>query len=282
MSEAREDDTGAVLDAARCILNEPGADADVLYRRWFHRETGHSIEWPSAAQYLAATRDATRFEKGWRVLEAAPGIKGGVVALRGGRERIVGPPEMTPDDARSLSLRRGALVRVDPLVTAEKDGFWHVWSAGWQKASPKCLQRLYLSVERRCALDLMARITAAAPARAVWYVKALCGIHEGGRRDSSVLYVSHDVDLSTEWRAHLLASLASVCTEELPPFVSPLTRGIGTASDPGGGVSFGQALCAAVASASAHAGDAARFREAALAAIARLPGMDAHMPALMN
>ena len=120
MSAARENDAAAVLDAARRILNETGADADVLYRRWFHRETGHSIEWPSAAQYLAATRDATRFEKGWRVLEAAPGIKGGVVAMRGGRSRIVGPPEMTPDDARSLSLRRGALVSVDPLVTAQR------------------------------------------------------------------------------------------------------------------------------------------------------------------
>jgi hypothetical protein len=224
----------------------------------------------------------TRFEKGWRVLDAEPGIKGGVVAMRGGRERIVGPPEMTPEDARSLSLRRGALVRVDPLVTGEKDGFWHVWSAGWQKASPQRLQRLYLGVERRRALDLMARITAAAPARAVWYVKALCGTHTAGRRDAAVLYVSHDVDLSTEWRAALLASLASVCEEELPPFVSPLTRGIGRASDPGGSVSFGQALCAAVASAAAHAGDAARFRAAALEAIAKLPGMDVHMPAMID
>jgi hypothetical protein len=128
----------------------------------------------------------------------------------------------------------------------------------------------------------MARITAMAPARAVWYAKALCGTHEGGRRDSTVLYLSHDVDLATGWRAHLLASLASICTEELPPFVSPLTRGIGRASDPGGGVSFGQALCAAVASASAHVGDAARFQEAALDAIAKLPGMGAHMPALID
>ena len=275
MSAARGNDAAAVLDAARRILDEAGADADVLYRRWFHRETGHSIEWPRAAQYLAVTRDATRFEKGWRVVEVAPGIKGGVLAMRGGRERIVGPPEMSPDDARSLSLRRGTLVRVDPLVTAEKDGFWHVWSAGWQKASPKRLQRLYLCGQRRCALDLMARITATAPARAVWYVKALCGTHEAGRRDSAVLYLSHDLDLFTEWRAALLASLESMCTEELPPFVSPLTRGIGTASDPGGGMSFGQALCAAVASASAHAGNAARFQEAALEAIAKLPGMDA-------
>ena len=128
----------------------------------------------------------------------------------------------------------------------------------------------------------MARITATAPARAVWYVKALCGTHEGGRRDPSVLYVSHDVDLSSEWRAALLASLEAVCTEELPPFVSPLTRGIGTATDPGGGVSFGQALCSAVASASAHVGDAGRFREAALDAIAKLPGMSARMPALID
>lgn len=149
----------------------------------------------------------------------------------------------------------------------------------------------------------MARITTTAPARALWYVKGLCGTHEAGRRDAAVLYLPHDVDLDSEWRSTLLASLESICTEELPPFVSPLmsgiggsekparpfpkavsplARGIGTASDPGGGVSFGQALCAAVASASAHAESAARFHEAALDAITKLPGMDTRMPALID
>jgi hypothetical protein len=270
---ARADDTAALLDAARHILNEPGADADVLYRRWFHRETGRSIEWPDAAHYLAATRDPARFEKGWRVMQTSPGLAGGIVAMRGGRERVVGPPEMTPEDPRLLVLRRATPVRVDPLATGFSGGFWHVWSAGWQKATPPRLKRIYLGVEPQRALDLMSRVSATAPPRATWCVKALSGTHDAGRRDAAVLYLPQNTDLHSGWPAALLDSAALICTQGMPPFVSTLTRGIGCAPDPGGGMSFGQALCQAIASAAPHANDAGRFQAVALAAIEAMPGM---------
>src|SRR5687767_2054322 len=101
-----------LLEEARRLLHEAGADADMLYRRWFHRETGKRRDWPAPGAYRAAALDPKRFEGGWQVVAEANGAAGAVVVTRGGRERIVAPPEMAPDDPQCLAPGPGALLQV--------------------------------------------------------------------------------------------------------------------------------------------------------------------------
>lgn len=258
------------LEEARLLLREHQADSHTLYQRWFHRQTGETLAWPSAGAYRAAMLDGARFENGWRVVRPAPGLAGAVVAMRGGRERLVAPPEMAPQNPHDLAPGKGAALRVDPLAAGEAGGFWHVWSAGWQKQAPADFYRVYCRLSPACALAFVRRVAQAAPPGVVWAMKALCGEHESGRRDGALLYLPLDVPLTTSWLADLLPAIAPDCVGELPPFVQPLAPGIGHAPDPGGGRSFGQAVCDAIVSSAPLADDPLRFAATALEAIEAL------------
>jgi hypothetical protein len=165
-------------------------------------------------------------------------------------------------------------VLVFPLASGETGGFWHIWSAGWQVGMPEHFQRVYLRVSPSTAPDLVARVAATAPSRETWAMKVLCGTHHTGRRDGALLYIPADTPRDSGWVNRLVTSLAAICDGDLPPFVEPLGPGIGWAPDPGGGRSFGQAVAAAVASASDRAADPVAFEAAALTAVRALSGMD--------
>ena len=241
-----------------------------LYNRWFHEATGEAQVWPSAGGYRTAVFDASRFERGWRIVATVGTAPGACLVMRGGRERVVSPPEMIPEDPRALWLARGVAVRVPAVTCGESGGFWHLWSAGWRDAAPERVERFYFRVRVHEAAALARRLLDAAPSRAVWCMKLLCGTHDAGRRDHALLYVPAGSREGAGWVASLLAGAADVCDGTLPPFVAPLAHGIGWARDPGGNRSFGQAVCAAVASAAPYARDAGAFAQAARAAVGDL------------
>jgi hypothetical protein len=250
-----------------------GEDGDGLYRRWFHRETQVYHSWPSSGEYRAVLLDPARYEPGWRVVRRAPQPVGGVVAMRGGRERIVAAPEMLPDACVSLDLRSGTRLRVHPLASAESGGFWHVWSAGWQREAPSRMHRVYLSLHSDRSLAFVAAHVAANPPRRTWAMKFLCGRHDAGRHDAALLYLPSREDVDADWVASLLRAAMPSCQDRLPPLVERIVPGVGSAPDPGGGRSFGQAVCDALASVRGDADDADRFVDAAMDAIRALPGM---------
>jgi hypothetical protein len=259
---------------ARELLCDAGIDADGLYSRWFHLESGISTAWPSGAAYRAAILDSRRFERGWRAVRSHGLRAGGVVAMRGGRERVVAPPEMVPEDARFLMVERGVALRLDPLSSEVAAGFWHLWSLRWQQASAKPALRFYLNVRVGQSLDLAARVASLAPCRRPWALKVLSGTHDSGRRDRALLYLSSEADSKADWFVELLSAIAGYCEEGLPPFVERLRPGVGRAPDPADGRSFGQAICAALARAAQIAQDASSFEREALTAIGAIPGMD--------
>ncbi len=259
------------LERARQLLLRDGASAD-LYNHWFHETTGRAIVWPSAGAYRAAILHPDRFEPGWRVIAAVAGAPGACVVMRGGRQRVVAPPEMIPEDARTLAPARGTALRVHPLTSSESGGFWHMWSAGWQAAAPERMERIYVRVGERRALDLAIRVARQSPARSTWAMKALCGAHDSGRRDRALLYVAQGADIGAGWIANVVSAIEDTCDEGLPPFVEPIARGVGWAPDPGGGQSFGQAVCSAVVSALAHVDRPDDFSAAAMLAIQTIPG----------
>jgi hypothetical protein len=253
--------SAAALEQARLLL-AGGADEQALYHRWFHRETGALARWPGAAAYRAASLRSTRFERGWAVLRVLERPAGAVVVMRGGRERVLAPPEMCPADPRCLSLAPGMSVLVEPTAAGEAGGFWHLWSAGWQAAAPRRMQRLYLQVNPARALLLAEQVASRAPPRPVWALKVLCGSHEAGRRDRALLYLPAQTKLRTPWVASVVQAAQACCDgepDDLPPLVSRLAPGLGHAPDPGGGRSFGQAVCAALHAARHVAQDARRF-----------------------
>jgi hypothetical protein len=189
-----------------------------------------------------------------------------------------------------LSPGPGDRVRVHPLVAAESGGFWHLWSVGWQRRAPERYRRVYLPIAPPGALEVVGRIAATAPPRHIWAMKALSGVHDGGRRDGAVLYLPSRAPLETGWVADAVAGVRPWCVERLPPFVAPLPSPAGTAElpwagwapDPGGGRSFGEEVCEAVAVAAASTGDPDRFMDAALRAVAALPGMRSSPVALVR
>ena len=272
-------DSSAYLDArlaeAHRLVFRDGADAGDLYRRWFHADTGVLQAWPGPAAYRTATLQAGKFENGWRVMGPAPGRAGAVFVMRGGRERAVAPPEMTPADPRQLAPGPGALVKVHPLLGAESGGFWHVWSVGWQREAPERYRRVYLPIAPSGAVEVVALLTAVAPTRSTWAMKVLCGVHDGGRRDGALLYVPAETSLNAGWVAAAVNGVRSWCVGELPPFVAPLgpQPGPGWAPDPGDGRSFGERVCEALADVAGNTTDPVDYADAARRAIAALPGM---------
>jgi hypothetical protein len=262
----------AAIEAARIRVSN-GADAATLYQQWFHEVTGIRVEWPSVAEYRAAIADAHRFERGWVVVSSVTGLAGGVVVQRGGRQRMVAPPEVTPDDPRCLTLVRGSRVRVDPIATSESGGFWHAWSAVWQAQPPERFERFYFRVPPEQACLFALRLVRQLPRRPAWAMKVLCGTHDAGRRDNALLYLPAGATLKSIQLRQLISSMFDLCAGELPPFVHSLGFGFGWAPDPGGGRSFGEAVSHAVAQAADQSGDPVAFAQTVRAGVDNLPGM---------
>lgn len=257
------------LAAARRVLLDHELSADALYNRWFHRHTGTTLNWPEAAAFRAITLNARAFEPGWQVVGEAGSGYASLWAMRGGHRRLLVSPEFAPCDGSDLRPSAGTPLWAHPLACGESGGFWHLWSAGWQKHPPRRMQRLYVQVRSEYALELARQVAQHARVRDVWALKILSGAHEAGRRDRAVVYLPADVELPSWWLQTLWAFIQDAGDDDLPPFVHRLSHGLGHALDPGGGRSWGQVLCAAVAGvATANSlTDADAFERAAQAAI---------------
>lgn len=259
----------AWIESARQCLLDPSVDENGLYNRWFHRLDEKPQVWPDTAAYWSAMLDPQHLESGWVTVGGSDVLPGAVMAKRGGLDRLVVPPEMVPERSTDLLPGRGSRLKVHPLTSAVTGGFWHLWSAGWQRQAPERLQRYYLNVAPAHALTLARLVAMLAPPRAIWALKVLSGAHDSGRRDRAVLYLPKPGSAPTPWLSALLHHLAPLCEPDLPPFVAQLVPGIGRSEDPGAGLSYGQALCRAVMTAAPQKDDAqAFFRAARLAVLA--------------
>jgi hypothetical protein len=261
---------GDLIEEARKRL-VAGADADTLYRCWFHRELGTARSWPSEAAYRAAVLDLHRYERGWRCLRPAAGSPGAALAVRQGFERIVAPPEVVPERRSCFMLLDGERLLVDPLASGFSGGYWHIWSAGWQQGPPRRLARVYFNLVPGHALEFAIAVTRRRP-RSIWAAKLLSGSHEAGRRDAGLLYLPATLGVEAGGTAELVAEAAVWCETEAVPFTTPLAPGIGRAPDPSDGRSFGQAICDALWSLRNLAADQRAFEAAALRDVRSLGG----------
>ena len=273
MSLALVDEWESILKAARQSLRDGNTTTAALYQRWFHEETERIELWPSAAAYQSAIADPTRFEQGWMVMAKTADLAGSVLVQRNGRQRLVAPPEVVPEDPRRLALALDQNVLVDALACSETNGFWTVWSASWQANAPENFLRLYFRVPPSRALTFAHSLVKHLPLYSVWAMKMLSGLHDAGRRDNAVMYVPVGTALESGWLLCALRAVADLCVGQIPPFVRLLYPGIGWAHDPGDGRSFGEAVSEAVASAAGLIDDPLAFAAEVSFRVRTLPSM---------
>lgn len=249
----------ADLEVARRLL-AAGATADELYGRWFQAAGDpQGVAYPTASAYVAGTADPARRVGGWTVDIADAGAPGALLVhgpldpASPPDQRVVLPPSYQPGPGAGLVPSPGDAVLVDPLVTNEGEGFWHIWSDAWRRrGAPPRLRRVYLSALRGSEIRLAGALAAHGPADEVWCAKCACGYHGGERRDSVVVYLPADDERPAwvglpAWMLRLVRATADLRREEPPPLTGWVGRGAGAAADPGGDSSFGQAVCASLA-----------------------------------
>lgn len=274
----------ADLESARLAL-AAGVGADELYSSWYQGGGDGTIQaYPSSPAYVAATADPARFVGGWTVDHTDAGAPGALL-VHGetpADQRVALPPAYLPADGAHLAPAPGDRVRIDPIVTNESDGFWHLWSDRWRReGAPPRLRRVYLAARRGNETAIAARLMEHAPVGDLWCAKCACGPHGGLRRDAIVIYLPADAATPAwhelpAWVWRVVKATATLRAEDPPPLTGWIARGAGAAADPGGDQSFGQAVCARLAEVAraqpAALSDASEWRRAAANALRPIVG----------
>lgn len=265
--------TGGDLERARQLLlsHDSGEHAhEMLYAQWYHACDDRTRIYPPPGTYLAAILDPDRFEAGWTVSKTGlPGLAGCVEIASGSRVRAVAPPFVAPEPAQALVFETGMPVRVFPHAAAQSGGFWHVTSPVWEsRGMPERRRRIYFGLADGAECDFASTFTFHADPTVAWSMKCLTGNSQAGRRDGAVAYLPVEASLESGWVAGLLASLTPYVEGDPPPGTRPVVPGISQAPDPEIGRSFGQVLCAALASTGVNAADRDTWSTAARAAVA--------------
>jgi lantibiotic biosynthesis protein len=241
----------SLAEAGSPLLHDATSLSDQLYVAWFHTiEVATSRRYPSAGEFAAATAVAEGFRPGWTLV--ALGIGGVVARSPTGTEVALAMGDVAPERPLDRA-RAGARLRALDRAVGSSDGFWHLWSSGWREQPPRAIDRCYLAVAPGAETAVAQALATTAPPDGTWYAKFLTGDHPPGRRDPAVLYVP-----AGEGVAPWLPSFATAAAEHLPGPRARLTvslaPGLGLARDPGGGRSFGQAVCDAIAAAAVQGG----------------------------
>ena len=243
-----------------------GPVAEWLYPRWWCGADEASIALGRdpliGGRLEAARRSATPVDTAYLVLasDAAQVVAAGTSTASRGRlvrraaDAVVGSsrPGMPPRPGDLVDLLSG-VGEVDP------EGAWWWAHTGELPISSFDLDRWYVNVPAAEAPRLVAATIRLAAATEV-PLSLKCPARAGGfdRRDALVVYVPRaDAERLEAALPGWLDEVSGVLTADEPPLTRRLHPGVGSAQDPGGGVSYGQLRCAQVASAVGRAFEAA-------------------------
>jgi hypothetical protein len=246
----------ALEATASPLLEEAEGLSAYFYANWFHELAEVTTRvYPTPGQFTAATALPELFRPGWTLLAEEPPL------LRArspeGSEAAIAMGDAAPADPIA-PLAPGAALRVVDRSTGASNGFWHLWSSAWREAAPERIERLYLAIAPGAELAVARALARAAPLDGRWYAKFLSGSHPAGRRDPAVLYLPTGT-ASAPWVGALLHEVAAHLAGARVRATATHATGVGYARDPGGGRSFGQAVCDALAAAAVGSGSAGGF-----------------------
>jgi HopA1 effector protein family len=247
--------------------------ADWLYGRWYcvlppSEITPEPEIWPEPAELLRrAHAAATLWERGW--VTVAVGPAGAVTAVREGRTCVRILPDYVNASRPGVPAAPGDALEVVARVDwTDPGGGWWYTSSSLDDAKDEPGLRLYVNAGLETAPRVVSELTRALGAQSArWSLKAPLEPADYRRRDSLVLFLQ-----PAEWprvrRAvrRALPALNEALRPSVPPLVKPLAPGLGLGEDPGGGVSFGQSRCLALAAALLELG---RSGETGVTAVAR-------------
>jgi hypothetical protein len=280
----------ATVDSAAVEPGEGAAGiADAIYGTWYTSDPGvaapewHAPPWrvDLAPLLRAAHTDARRFEDGWVVTASSP--NGRCWLTKQGASRLARPGEYAnltrPGVPPAPGERVAVVARVDWVD--EPTGFWFTADPPGGPLPP--LSRAYLNVRCDTVAPVLRRLTEALDQTVLPYtLKCPRTIVGYARVDALVLY--HERTRTHDVRA-LLAGMAHDLTTLLEPATPPLTErvapGVAFADDPGSGKSFGEHVCAALATglvAVARTGATGESAVAALVAALETAGIDPTQP----
>ncbi len=234
----------ALAAADSPLLADAQALANHLYSRWFHEIVEDDLQpYPTPGQYTAATALDHLYQAGWTLTSLQPG---GVQA----RSAQDLEARLAMGDVAPLEplrpMQPGAQLRVIDRASQGSNGFWHLWSAGWRAQPPERIDRLYLAIASGAELLVARTLAEAAPLQEVWYAKFLAGLQPAGRRDPGLLYLPAGAG-AEPWVRSFVAAAAPFLTASRVRMCHVAAAGVSYARDPGGGRSFGQAICEAIA-----------------------------------
>ena len=260
MSEWRPEHAAQVRTAYDVLrAGHEGSPADVLYRHWYAvrpPQPGPLDRW--AAPVGGAARAAHGGAGTWVLAESdvvATGIAGVVVvATATGRRALcrgeyvttrgrAGFPPKVGDRVRAVG-RHGAVVQ---------EGWWRTWGSGWDpRLDHGPLVRVYLRPAPGASARLVHAVTAGLASHGEWLLKMTVSPEHLSRPDACVVYLAGPLRQGA--LETVVSAVVGLTAGEPPPLTATLADGVGWAEEPGTGESFGEARCAALASADARLG----------------------------
>lgn len=232
--------------ALELITSGRASTAEELYALWYAApcrpfRVSDGLP-PDLAEMLRAAHPGfTDWEEGWRVEDV--GTRGQVIARRGSDLRMVDRIDYAAPTGSALLPSPGDMIvvagrrdRVDP-----DDGWWRTSAESWGWANPpRPLVRMFYSVAvERLPVVVERLLTRLRAVRDPWMLKCATAQSSYTRSDAVVLFVTPSI----------LGTLADACVDAAtgdpgrPPLTFPVTAGLATAYDPGGGESFGTNRC---------------------------------------
>jgi HopA1 effector protein family len=243
--------------------------ADALYERWYTQPVTPAPSAPADPMLhhrtlLAALRAAhagtSRLTSGWVITEANPA--GGIVAVRGGRQRFAPPGDYVTGSRRCCPATPGMPVEL-LARNAELDGERGLWWTFSDEPLSEPIGRIYVNVRAATAPRALREITGALTG---FTFRLKCPIYPDSYRRVDALVIYHDRDAREGVLAELTgrwAVLGPLLDPGVPPLTGFVRPGLAVADELGDGRSYGEGRCQLLAGAIAGHRDDWAARSAA-------------------
>lgn len=251
----------ALAVAASTEPSVGGPLAEWLYPRWWCGATTASVAGSPDAAIVpaleAARRSVAPVESGYLVL-ACDGQR--IVAAcsredRGGRLVRRSADAVVRSSRPGMPPRPGDLVDLfGGIGEVDVEGAWWWSHSGDQASAGTPVDRWYVNIDADAAPQAVAATTRVAVVAGI-PLSLKCPARTSGyaRRDAFVVYVPRSLGSRFESaQAAWLADLQPLLLPGEPPLTRFVVPGLGSAQDPGGGISYGQLRCAQIAAAVAR------------------------------